>query len=95
MINLEVWLPPDMDTIPILATNYVKYCGSVRSPGRLGWFIPVRLTAPIKNHDPTWDIDTPDVNWNLFQNENFVEAFDIDATLKDVIYNNSLDYNDE
>lgn len=92
MINLEVWVPPDEDTIPILDRNDVKECGLITSPGRFGWFIPKNLSGPIIKNDPKWGLINQDVDWKFFENEDFVSAFDVtDPAMGELIWNASMD----
>lgn len=44
MVNMEVWIPPQLDTMPLLNTNDVKECGSIAPPGHFGWFVPDSLS---------------------------------------------------
>ncbi|XP_054006339.1 uncharacterized protein LOC128891132 [Hylaeus anthracinus] len=44
MVNMETWIPPQLDTVPLLNTRHVKDCGSVASPGHFGWFVPKALS---------------------------------------------------
>lgn len=46
MVNLEVWLPTDRNTIHLVETYSVKECGNIAPPGRYGWFIPKNLSKP-------------------------------------------------
>ena len=92
MINLEVWVPPDEDTIPILDRNDVKECGLITSPGRFGWFIPKNLSRLITNNDAKWGLINQDVDWKFFENEDFVSAFDVtDPVMAELIANASMD----
>ncbi|XP_012143005.2 uncharacterized protein LOC100883782 isoform X1 [Megachile rotundata] len=44
MVNMEVWIPPQLDTMPLLNANDVKECGSIAPPGHFGWFVPKSLS---------------------------------------------------
>lgn len=46
MVNLEVWLPPDLNTIHLLETKSVRECGNIAPPGRYSWLIPKNLSKP-------------------------------------------------
>lgn len=50
MVNMEVWIPPQQDTMPLLNRYDVKECGSVAPPGYFGWFVPEALSEL----DDTW-----------------------------------------
>ncbi|KAG5329551.1 ILPR protein, partial [Acromyrmex charruanus] len=43
MVNMEVWIPPQQDTSPLLSKYDVKECGSIAPPGHFGWFVPETL----------------------------------------------------
>lgn len=57
MINVEVWVPPENDTIPILDIHHVRECGTIAPPIRFGWFIP-----NIKNKKP----NDQSIHWTMF-----------------------------
>ncbi|XP_012274072.1 uncharacterized protein LOC105696282 isoform X2 [Orussus abietinus] len=50
MVNMEVWIPPEEDTMPYLNQYDVHECGSIAPPGHFGWFIPEKLSRS----DDTW-----------------------------------------
>ncbi|XP_070151049.1 uncharacterized protein [Polyergus mexicanus] len=50
MVNMEVWIPPQQDTSPLLSKYNVKECGSIAPPGHFGWFVPEALAKP----DDSW-----------------------------------------
>ncbi|XP_043673459.1 uncharacterized protein LOC122631609 isoform X2 [Vespula pensylvanica] len=43
MVNMEVWIPPQEDTMPLLNKYDVKECGAVAPPGHFAWFVPEKL----------------------------------------------------
>ncbi|KAL0107243.1 hypothetical protein PUN28_015647 [Cardiocondyla obscurior] len=49
MVNMEVWIPPQQDTLPLLSKYAVKECGSIAPPGHFGWFVPETLAKPDDN----------------------------------------------
>ena len=67
MVNMEVWVPPQEDTMPLLHHYDVKECGSVTSPGRFGWFVPKSLSQP-------------DDSWRTFVRQETAARFDVDDT---------------
>ncbi|XP_030749572.1 atrial natriuretic peptide receptor 2-like isoform X2 [Sitophilus oryzae] len=82
-INLEVWIPPDYDTYVV---DFVKECGSVSPPGRFSWFIPVNLTAPIRNYYNPYQSDSIwSIHWRFFREEKFVNFFDMDQELMQIV----------
>ncbi|XP_011630756.1 uncharacterized LOC105422894 isoform X1 [Pogonomyrmex barbatus] len=54
MVNMEVWIPPQQDTSPLLNKYDVKECGSIAPPGHFGWFVPEALARP----DDSWLVFT-------------------------------------
>ncbi|XP_022900900.2 uncharacterized protein [Onthophagus taurus] len=98
MVNLEVWVPPHMDTVTQLASENVLDCGMLGNPGQFSWFIPKNLTGPIANFDPNWPRDFGDVPWTLFKDENFSSTFHIydkSALLGATQLNMTACYNEE
>lgn len=43
MVNMEVWIPPQQDTSPLLGKYDVRECGLIAPPGHFGWFVPEAL----------------------------------------------------
>ncbi|XP_024935475.1 uncharacterized protein LOC107275141 isoform X2 [Cephus cinctus] len=79
MVNMELWIPPDEDTTPLLKQYDVKLCGSVTAPGHFGWFVPERLG---KAED----------TWLTFTRQESSSRFDVtNATLLNTIRNFSVD----
>lgn len=74
MINVEVWVPPELDVMPLIDTHYVNEGGNIAPPGRFGWFIPMNLTNPIRAYKTT---ATQDIHWTFFRDQTFSEIFDI------------------
>ncbi|KAK0157842.1 hypothetical protein PV328_011532 [Microctonus aethiopoides] len=74
MVNMEVWIPPQEDTIQLLNRYDVKECGSVTSPGRFGWFVPEKLSDP-------------NDNWQMFKKPEQLLRFDITHDDDDDIFN--------
>lgn len=74
-IDLENWIMPDYDAIPLT----VEQGGKLTQPGRVSWFIPTSL---IKN-------DLPEIiSYSLFtkQDDNILNQFNIERNiLKDII----------
>ncbi|XP_033208855.1 uncharacterized protein LOC117167784 isoform X3 [Belonocnema kinseyi] len=54
MVNMELWIPPQLDTMSLLNKYNVKEVGSIAPPGRFGWFVPESLAKPEDN----WQILT-------------------------------------
>lgn len=72
MVNMEVWIPPQLDTMPLLNTHDVKECGSIAPPGHFGWFVPVELSRLGDS-------------WITFINRETAARFDVDkSTLSDI-----------
>ncbi|XP_031356046.1 receptor-type guanylate cyclase gcy-22-like [Photinus pyralis] len=71
MINVEVWVSPEFDTIPLLDTHHVRDCGTIAPPIRLGWFIP--LTKDTMQLPPM----EREVHWSSFKDSKYVQSFDI------------------
>lgn len=74
MVNMEVWIPPQEDTIQLLNRYDVKECGSVTSPGRFGWFVPEKLSDP-------------NDNWQMFKKPEQLLRFDITHNDDNDIFN--------
>ncbi|XP_071557353.1 uncharacterized protein [Temnothorax nylanderi] len=96
MVNMEVWIPPQQDTSPLLSKYDVKECGSIAPPGHFGWFVPTELARP----DDSWLVFTrletasrfaiDGVNLqmvkNRMQNENLTEYYCHEAFCQDGMY---------
>ncbi|XP_076631100.1 uncharacterized protein LOC143346666 [Colletes latitarsis] len=80
MVNMEVWIPPQMDTMPLLIMNYVKECGSVGPPGHFGWFVPTALSRL-------------DDNWVTFTRLETAARFGVDETTLSMIQRFTMDSN--
>ncbi|KAG7188679.1 hypothetical protein KM043_008301 [Ampulex compressa] len=65
MVNMEVWVPPQLDTMPLLNKYDVKECGSVAPPGHFGWFVPEALART-------------DDSWMTFSRQETAARFDVD-----------------
>jgi hypothetical protein len=65
MVNMEVWIPPQLDTISLLSKHDVLQVGSITSPGHFGWFIPNRLS---RLND----------SWLTFTKQDTAARFDVD-----------------
>lgn len=78
-INLEVWMPPDFDTIQVESTKSVEDCGNVASiGGRFGWFIPNDLIQPLKKYYDRWYDEISEVSWTIFKNAKIASYFEIE-----------------
>lgn len=85
MINLEVWVPPEFDTVAILDTHHVRDCGTIAPPVRFGWFIPL-----IKQ-DAITPSSSQDIHWSFFKNPTYVSLYDIlEPNDLRLLYKNSL-----
>ncbi|XP_077272002.1 uncharacterized protein LOC143902726 [Temnothorax americanus] len=96
MVNMEVWIPPQQDTSPLLSKYDVKECGSIAPPGHFGWFVPTELARP----DDSWLVFTrletasrfaiDGVNLqmvkNCMKNENMTEYYCHEAFCQDGMY---------
>lgn len=78
MVNMEVWIPPQQDTMPLLKRYDVKECGSIAPPGYFGWFIPQELSRP-------------DDTWLIFSKLEKVSRFSIDGTYLSIVKNFTID----
>lgn len=65
MVNMETWIPPHLDTMPLLSKYDVRECGSIAPPGHFGWFIPERLS-------------NVDDSWTTFTKQEAAARFDVD-----------------
>lgn len=85
MINVEVWVPPDIDPSSVLSVSYVKECGNIAAPGRLGWFVPLELMQPVKDYKKVTE-DLTDIHWTMFTDLKFTQLFDMsDVEVKSAI----------
>lgn len=64
---MEVWIPPQQDTSPLLNKYDVKECGSIAPPGHFGWFVPEALARP-------------DDSWLVFSRLEIAGRFAVDET---------------
>lgn len=70
MVNLEVWVPPENNTMPLLDFFNVKEGGYIAPPGRFGWFIPIELVNSVRLiMDKSWLPDAEDLHWTVFRNQ--------------------------
>ncbi|XP_074115403.1 uncharacterized protein LOC141538040 isoform X1 [Cotesia typhae] len=74
MVNIEAWIPPQEDTTQILNRYDVKECGSITTPGRFSWYIPIELSDP-------------DDNWRTFAYPKTASRFDLNDTILTLIQN--------
>ncbi|KAF5297767.1 hypothetical protein FQR65_LT09941 [Abscondita terminalis] len=70
MINVEVWVPPEFDTIPLLDTHHVRECGTIAPPVRFGWFIPII-------NDKRFPASDRDIHWSLLKDSKYVQNYEI------------------
>lgn len=78
MVNMEVWLSPQEDTMPLLNKYDVKECGPVAPPGHYGWFIPQALY-------------TIEDSWVSFTNPESTSRFDVSESTLLRIKNYTID----
>lgn len=78
MVNMEVWIPPHLDTMPLLNSHEVKECGSIAPPGRFGWFVPTALS---RRND----------NWIIFTELEKASRFEMDESTLESIRNFTID----
>lgn len=74
MVNMEVWIPAQMDTSIYLDEYHVKECGSIAPPGYFGWFVPQQL----------WRSEFIDT-WHMFARRESSTRFDVDDETLNVI----------
>lgn len=77
MVNMEVWTPPHLDTMPLLNKYNVKELGSITSPGRFGWFTPETLSKI-------------DDNWLTFTKRESASRFVLDDNSLKLVRNNLM-----
>ncbi|XP_014480221.1 PREDICTED: uncharacterized protein LOC106747328 [Dinoponera quadriceps] len=78
MVNMEVWIPPQQDTIPLLNRYNLRECGSVAPPGYFGWFVPEALSGS-------------DDTWQVFSRPETASKFAIDETYLPIVRNFTID----
>ncbi|KOC65570.1 Insulin-like peptide receptor [Habropoda laboriosa] len=78
MVNMEVWIPPQMDTMPLLYTHDVKECGSIAPPGHFGWFVPAALSRLGDS-------------WLTFASRETAARFDMDEFTLGIVKNFTVD----
>ncbi|XP_076766818.1 uncharacterized protein LOC143433365 [Xylocopa sonorina] len=79
MVNMEVWIPSQLDTTPLLNSLELKECGFIAPPGHFGWFVPTELSS-IND------------NWITFTNRETASRFDVDASTLNTIGNLTVDW---
>ncbi|KAL1123963.1 hypothetical protein AAG570_001733 [Ranatra chinensis] len=77
MVNMEVWFPPDLDgNLDLFSTSE---WGSITSPGRFGWFIPMELSNVGPNKSISLDrwmtFTDPNIARLLHQDHSYIEKF--------------------
>lgn len=72
MVNMEVWIPPQQDTSPLLNKYDVKECGSIALPGHFGWFVPEALAKY-------------DDSWLVFSKPETARKFAVDETYLSIV----------
>lgn len=75
MVNLEVWVPPEINTMHLLHVYHVRECGRIAPPGRFGWFIPIQVSDPVKRYRNYWTPESYDLHWTLFRDPGAVKVF--------------------
>ncbi|XP_014251648.1 receptor-type guanylate cyclase gcy-19-like [Cimex lectularius] len=65
MIDLEVWITPNLNTIHYTERFAVSECGILAPPGRYGWFIPKKFIPPDKQN--------VSIYWNSFKDKNVIK----------------------
>ncbi|XP_017886547.1 uncharacterized protein LOC108628852 [Ceratina calcarata] len=78
MVNMEVWIPPQLDTMPLLTSHDVKECGSIAPPGHFGWFVPAALS---RLHD----------SWITFTKRETAARFAVDERTLESVRNFTTD----
>lgn len=82
MVNMEVWIPPHVDTMPLLSKYDVLQAGTITSPGHFGWFVPARLS---RLND----------SWVTFTKPDTAARFDVDDVYLEKIINATMNTNRE
>ncbi|XP_029161523.1 receptor-type guanylate cyclase gcy-5-like [Nylanderia fulva] len=77
MVNMEVWIPPQQDTSPLLSKYNVKECGSIAPPGYFGWFVPEALARP-------------DESWSVFSRLETASRYAVDEAYLSIIKNSTI-----
>ncbi|XP_046384645.1 uncharacterized protein LOC124154916 [Ischnura elegans] len=67
MVNLEVWVPPNVDASSWSASGSVEEAGLIGPPGRFGWFVPKVLTSHLNGS----------LHWTMFKNPRIASTFNI------------------
>lgn len=75
---MEVWIPPQLDTMPLLNSHDVKECGSIAPPGHFGWFVPIALS---RRSD----------SWIIFTELEKASRFEMDESTLESIRNFTID----
>ncbi|XP_043507447.1 uncharacterized protein LOC122527382 isoform X1 [Frieseomelitta varia] len=78
MVNMETWIPAQLDTMPLLNSHDVKECGSIAPPGHFGWFVPVSLSRFSDN-------------WMTFAKRETAARFDVDEMTLENVRNFTMD----
>lgn len=78
MVNMEVWIPPQLDTMPLLNSHDAKECGSIAPPGHFGWFVPIALSRR-------------DDSWIIFTELEKASRFEMDESTLENIRNFTID----
>ena len=74
MVNMELWIPAHLDTMPLLNEYHVKEVGSIAETGRFGWFVPKQL-ANLED------------NWHVFAKQDSASRFILDDYKSKIIKN--------
>lgn len=80
MVNMEVWIPPQQDTLPLLNQYNVKECGLIAPPGHFGWFVPEVLARP-------------NDSWRVFSELETASRFAIDEAYLPLVKNLTMNPN--
>ncbi|XP_015433610.1 PREDICTED: uncharacterized protein LOC107189564 [Dufourea novaeangliae] len=78
MVNMEVWIPPQVDPMPLLAVFDVRDSGSIAPPGHFGWFVPEAFSRPGES-------------WVTFTRPETALRFDVDEATLSMIRNHTID----
>lgn len=68
LVNMEVWVPGQLDTSLMQEDYNVKECGTIAPSGYFGWFVPRSL----------WKGRNLTETWRIFTEPNSAAKFDID-----------------
>ncbi|KAI4493157.1 hypothetical protein M0802_009574 [Mischocyttarus mexicanus] len=77
MVNMEVWILPQEDTMPLLNKYEVKESGAIAPPGHFGWFVPEKL----------YNIDD---TWVAFTNRESASRFDVSESTLLLVKNHTM-----